>query len=524
MMKNKNHYLALVALSMLIILIYSCRKDFLSGEDINPEVEWAKNYFKESLLPNEGNLVNPHLYVENALRATLMSQKKENMKIPIWQKAMEGKTKLYDFVEVPLKYTSKVTPMLYIHEEGTSTVRTANKNVLKASLERLIIYKNKNGRIDQRIISFIPTEQYLARHNGDISHNRINKLDKDFDGTLIYRKWNGEFLFALLMKDGKAIKKLSLAQKMKLNKTAFRGEDCEDIDIYEWFQVCSYYGDDPNPYSCDEPYSEYVTTLRFCVPNGDDDPCLDPANFNSAECGGDVGCRGCDDELASTEAICDGLARMKAQARIQRIKSITESMESYNSNFTDEYGSEVNLSSPNNDTLFMSPNFVTDNLPDQVSLGFSWNSSEGYTVGWLHDHPAGTPPDLADLFAMAQSYYDPELVNAGSSAQQFYKDHVTTTVLTTDYTYKVTVKDWDLFLKYNNDFYKDHEDDITSAYQVLASSYQQANGSTERDALMHTLLQYYSTFFNIYRAETGTTNFKAMKLDSNGNITEVNCN
>ncbi|MBB2146193.1 hypothetical protein GM921_11900 [Pedobacter sp. LMG 31464] len=296
MMKNKNPYIAIVALCMLIILVYSCRKDFLSGEDVDPKVEWAKNYFKESLLPNEGNLVDPRQYITDALQASLMSQKKGNMKIPIWQKAMEGKTRLYDFVEVPLKYTSKVTPMLYSHEEGKNTVKTANKDVLKASLDRLIIYKNKDGKVNQRIISFIPTEQYLARHNGDISHNRSNKLDKDFDGTLIYREWNGAFLFALIIKDGRAIKKLSLENKTKFRKTAFSGDDCEYVDIYEWFQYCYYIGDSPEPYYCGEPFAEYVTTIEVCPPPGGDDPCLDPANFNTAECGGDggEGCRGCE--------------------------------------------------------------------------------------------------------------------------------------------------------------------------------------------------------------------------------------
>lgn len=286
-MKIKNPYIALLAVFMLSIGIYSCRKELVNIPEIKPEAQWARDYFKQSLIPNEGNKVDAYQYVENVLKANLMSNKKENYKIPIWQKAIQGKTNLYEFIEVPLKYTSKVTPMLYVNEKGKNNVKTADKELLRASLDRLIIYKNNKGQIDQRIISFIPTEQYLQRHNGDISHNRIDKLDKDFEGTLIYRKWNGTFLFALVIKEGKAIRKISLDKRqMKFTKTAFRGMGCVDIDLYEWFQDCEYIADNPVPVWCGEPYSEYVGTFEFCYPTEDEDPCLDPANFNTVECGG----------------------------------------------------------------------------------------------------------------------------------------------------------------------------------------------------------------------------------------------
>jgi hypothetical protein len=275
---------------MIAIGIYSCRKDFMETPEIAPEVNWAKDYFTKSLLPKEGNLVDVRAYVKNSARASLMSSEKENMKVPIWQKAKSDKTNLYEFVEVALKYTTKVTPMLYLQKKGQEPEKTTDENVVKASFDRLIIYKNKKGAIDQRIISFVPSLAYLERHNGDISHNSINKLDKDFEGMLVYRKWDGSFLFALMLKNGKAFKKIALdASRIKFQKAAYRVEVCENYDLYECFVDCEYEGDNPVPVSCGAPYQQFVCVVEVCHEEEDPDPCLDPANFNTVECGGNGG-------------------------------------------------------------------------------------------------------------------------------------------------------------------------------------------------------------------------------------------
>jgi hypothetical protein len=286
-MKQKKRYIAITAIFMLAIFIYSCRKDLFSDEvKINPKIGWAKSYFTESLLPKEGNMVDPMAYIQNSVQAARMSKVTNNMKIPIWQKAIPEKTPLFDIVEVPLKYTTKITPMLYINPSANFSA-TPDKDVLKASYDRLIIYKNKKGEIKQRIVSFVPTKDYLERHKGDISHNRINKIDKDFDGALVYREWNGKLLYALFMKDGKAVRKLLLqAPKMKVKKTAFMPQECETVILWEWFQVCYYYGDEELPTYCDPPYKEEVGSYDMCW---DGDPCEDPMNAYLVECGGDGG-------------------------------------------------------------------------------------------------------------------------------------------------------------------------------------------------------------------------------------------
>lgn len=286
-MNLKKTLLAVIAIILVTFLIYSCRKDYLTSEEINPRVKWARDYFTRSLLPKEGNAVGRNLLQSSELLA--QTPNRANKKITIWERAMEGRTSRFEFVEIPLKYRTKITSLLSVKDENNSSPQVADKGVLNASFDRLVIYKNKKGEIHQMIISFVPTKAYLLRHNGDISHNRINKLDKDFDGTLIYRGWDDKLLFALVIKQGKAVQKLSLSNQIKFKKTAFREENCVEIEIYHWYQYCYYSGDNTEPDHCDEPYSEYGGSYFVCT---DEDPCADPTNFGSGDCGGDGGSGG----------------------------------------------------------------------------------------------------------------------------------------------------------------------------------------------------------------------------------------
>jgi hypothetical protein len=111
-------------------------------------------------------------------------------------------------------------------------------------------------------------------------------LDKDFDGMLVYRQWNGKFLFVLFIKNGIAVKKVSLRNdKMKFEKTAnSKSVTCVNIELREWFTDCTYEGDNPIPIYCGEPYYEVLDSWLECTE--DPDPCSDPVNFGTGECPG----------------------------------------------------------------------------------------------------------------------------------------------------------------------------------------------------------------------------------------------
>lgn len=302
------NYLKYAIVAIVIVGAYSCRKTFneLLPEKIDKKAEWARDYFVNKLQKNEGNQVS-YKNIIHKTSAVAQAISRPNMKSPMWIRARADKTNLYEFVEVPLVYTTKISATV-----GNSGSKGSNK-VLKASFDRLVIYKDRTGNIDQRIITYVPTEEYASRHNGDISHNKINHLDKDFDGFLSYKKWDGTPLFVLAIKNGKAVKKMIprsistneqiVTAKGKLMSLSKPGNALSEnggsegsggcIDWYwqEWSQVCHYRNpDDTIPWYCDEPILISETYLYSTCPgdpgynDSKDDFCADPANFGTAIC------------------------------------------------------------------------------------------------------------------------------------------------------------------------------------------------------------------------------------------------
>lgn len=291
-MKIKQKSIAVLAIAVMLITSYSCRKEVVSVREIEPEAKWAKDYFNNILLPSQGNEVS--YSIVNKISSTDRIGKKANLKTPLWSRAKADKSQLYSYVEVPLSYSRKIVSIIAKKDEPV------DKAVIKASFNRLIIFKDKKGKINQRIISFIPNKAYLDRHNGDISHNKINALDNDFDGYLIYKTWDDKIVSRLRVINGKAstIKKSVNKPSIKLNKLAsidrsiasrpgYEGEPgCIDFFDVSWEIVCYYTADNPVPDYCDEPVmisKEWVSTE--CPDDGPNPGgCEDPMNFSNPEC------------------------------------------------------------------------------------------------------------------------------------------------------------------------------------------------------------------------------------------------
>jgi hypothetical protein len=545
-MKIKNPYIVGVAICMLTIFIYSCRKELSDKVEVVTEAQWAKDYFTQSLLPKEGNMVDGRNYLPNGLSGNLRSTKKENFKTPIWQRAKDGKTALYDFVEIPIQYTTKVMPIIYREDPDRTAPRAIDKDVLRASLDRLIIYKNKRGTINQRVVSFVPTSAYLKRHNGDISHNQINKLDKDFEGFLVYRKWDGNFLFALVIKDGKAVKKMSLRKKeMKITKTAFaKRRACETIEVYEIFINCEYANPDDyphNPSSCGPPYEEYVGSYEVCTP---DDPCLDPINFNTVECGGDEGGGGEDDEPTDCAGVVGGSATKAScgciggttgvpdcskdpcnQAKLMNYKNSTAGVNSLNgvldastaTNPNIEYGGEYKLDGNGDYKTYTSGSGSQNSYPIQ----FTYDATEGYTVGFDHTHngngyPAPSPADIMKPY----SYLTDTLVS-GSGKSQMFMDNFWVGTRSSSGKYIVTVNDWSALYTLRHTY---SNTNLLTQYTDAIANYSATDpGSSLAERSEHAFLTVFGSTLNMLKLNATTGKYEAFELASNGYPKKKNC-
>lgn len=299
-----------LALALLAIVGYSCKKEIAEAfqKPVDQKIQWAKNYYENVLSKTEDQLLRPMAIMSTGQKTGMV---KANRLELLWDQGYGAKNVFYDFVEMPAKFDQRSTPTFMI-SANPDEKPVADQKVLAATLDRLVIYKDQKGRINQRLITYIPDAAYLQRHHGNIGHNRINKLDSDFFGYLQYKDWSGKPLFMLRIENGRSVRKFDVSKAQKRSsiprspKQLSTGRDkvmvvdvgggvqpCEQwVITWEWTQWCYYRNaNDATPLYCDPPEVSNVNYYPNCPPPIEqpggggvvDEPplCTNPAEFNS---------------------------------------------------------------------------------------------------------------------------------------------------------------------------------------------------------------------------------------------------
>jgi hypothetical protein len=293
-MKKNLIYLS-ISLTSIVLLVISCRKDHNSaatnpGKDTTQNtlsVNVARKYFYKVLRKQ----------TQSPLAVASTTSAKNQKIYPYWNHAYSSHTKLFDFVEMPVISVHQQRSVRTLAADGNPDA-AQTKAVLAASFTRLVVYKNKAGVTNQRLITFIPDYDYLKKHNNDISHNHIDKLDNDFSGILEYRNWNNILLFVLRLKNGVVTRhiipgvKINTPQVQNSGTSGLKTNDdnCTTYLVTDWEQDCVDFSDPDNPASpvttvCGDWYIAGTHYETECTSVD----CSDPANFGNAECGGDGG-------------------------------------------------------------------------------------------------------------------------------------------------------------------------------------------------------------------------------------------
>lgn len=512
------NYLKYAIVVMTIIGIYSCRKTLneLMPNAIDKKVGWAQDYYNNVLQKNEGNQVSYKL--ANKISAVNEIVSRPNMKSPMWIRARADKTNLFEFVEVPLSYSTKISASV-----GKASEK-ANAKVLKASFDRLIIYKDKRGKIDQRIITYVPSEAYLARHNGDISHNKINNLDRDFEGFLQYKKWDGTPLIVLMIKNGKAVKRMvpkspngneaivttkgKLMQGPKPGKVLSDGtggsegqEGCIDWYWQEYSQMCYYTNpDDTYPAYCDDPVLIYEVYLYTTCPDdpgyeeGLGDFCADPANFNSTLCTG-------------TESPCQQLNNLTGYYIFNNIMLDlrSEALSDHESIWTADFENLIY----NSVDGAANSQFVSIGITNPIDM-------------WTHNHFNGGDPMFSDgdILALNVIYTNNKIRDIGTYI------HGVTTYQGTEYFLKI--ENNTLFSSFSSNIlgntsnFEDWSDD----YYAMALAGQVYSGLTEVEAFERAFLgAIEGSGLQLYKKNFTTGAYDKMNLNPDGTTSQSNgCN
>lgn len=179
-----------------------------------------------------------------------------------------------------------------------------------------------------------------------------------------------------------------------------------------------------------------------------------------------------------------------------------------------EYGFETVLT--NKSVKQYKNNPIKSGTESNVSLTTSWDATKGYTVGYTHVHPKNGAPSPSDLFIGSHQAKDWSTYNLPASDKSIFIDYFTSTVITDNEIYVITIKDatkWEQKLDLQNSSARAA---ANAEYLRLANEYMEINQKYKDTvgAQLYALLNMYGDTVNIYRANRNesTLDFKVLEL------------
>jgi hypothetical protein len=192
---------------------------------------------------------------------------------------------------------------------------------------------------------------------------------------------------------------------------------------------------------------------------------------------------------------------------------------------TTEFGAEQNLTSfPVTSTTGYKNIAVRSNgAAGSFSPNFTWDATNGYTIGVSHGHPGNGAPSPADLINAYGNLSNPQLVAGGQAAIDYYKANFTISVVTQNEIYTVSVTDWTaLGTLYTA--YKANPAAANTAWSNAAVAYRDANvGSSYGDYTAYAGLKLYGNAITITKKDNAAVKSTPLKIDSGGKVVKTTC-
>ncbi len=287
-------------IAVAIITFIACRKNESTSKNpneltVNEAKEWWWGTFRKSSEYKQIDKNSDYYRIikkVNGLENTLAGFGKT----PNWAKAISYKVGNFSVVELPLFYSRKVN----ILGDASNLDINQKQKAIASILEKLILIKSKNGKIDVRIQTITPTFEYATANNFDVTKNTFNNIDKNFSGVIEVRKWDESLIINRKIENGK-IKKIKKTSLFPTNN-AREGDiipNCppddnscpnptpNEIFYHVCFEQHPLSGDDVGVVACSHGsgLNTYACTYYTC-PDGDSSPtedCTTNLNFSSFE-------------------------------------------------------------------------------------------------------------------------------------------------------------------------------------------------------------------------------------------------
>ncbi len=179
----------------------------------------------------------------------------------------------------------------------------------------------------------------------------------------------------------------------------------------------------------------------------------------------------------------------------------------------------------NTDTYIASNQVVhTNNNRHEVDYRMSWSSANNtLTVGFTHIHTFDSAPSAKDLFVGRIGFVNPGGPTMNTAQQQVFLEYFTSTVVTENNTYVVTIKDQTKWLEYTTEAAVEQ---AQAKWLKAVDQYRENNkGALNSEAQEHALIKLFGDVVNIYKAPRNHTGheFQPLTLDSSGKPIAAPC-
>ncbi|WP_443945594.1 hypothetical protein ACJVDH_00350 [Pedobacter sp. AW1-32] len=163
---------------------------------------------------------------------------------------------------------------------------------------------------------------------------------------------------------------------------------------------------------------------------------------------------------------------------------------------------------------YRASNITTDAGTSWFAPSFTWNITDGFTIGEAHTHMDGTAPSPSDIMHMAA---DLAKVQSSGVGIDYYKANVSTTVVTPWGNFVVTVKNWDGFLAEYNSYQNTPKSQYFAAYEALGGGGNLPTG-------LRFLLKF-GAFLNLYKSDPGSNDYEPLEMiNNNSAVGKKPCN
>ena len=155
---------------------------------------------------------------------------------------------------------------------------------------------------------------------------------------------------------------------------------------------------------------------------------------------------------------------------------------------------------------------------NRINISPRWDQTNGYHMGFIHNHPSGSAPSPSDVYNAAHSlnqmYNNPSVSNIQLTN---YIDNFASIVVSNGYIYTITIKHARNFSYMKDGFNRDKENEM---YKESFREYLNKNPNvTVQEAGEYALLKLYDNEIQLNKQKIGETNKNQnIKLDNNKKV------